>query len=174
MDDDERTANVISGEWQGDWGMWYEDEIGRIHYATDTYIKFIPDYSGATHGYGYQEDYYSRGRYRYLWYKFNWSVKDGILYLSYPYDPELDTYIRDYKLSNDYFVGYFDESNSRFRMSKLVDYYEWTPEFYSESSYYGWSVWSEYSNKYDGGVQSKSYNQELPKIVKRGRMTTRP
>lgn len=166
--DDEREAMALSGEWEGDWRMWYKDTYGRIHRAEYTYIKLVPDYSYATHGYGYQEDYYKTGAYRYLWYKFDWSVKDGVLYLRYRHDSELDTFIRDYKLSNDYFSGYFGESSSYFRMRKLSDFYEWTPEIYVESDYYGWSLWSTYSKQYELGAGAKAYNDSLPAIVERG------
>ena len=88
--DDENEARVLAGEWEGDWGMWYEDEDGYIFDADYTYIKLVPDHSNATHGVGYQEDYYSwdtsgrvRSYYRYLWYKFDWEIKNGIIYLYY-------------------------------------------------------------------------------------------
>jgi len=173
--DDQKEARVISGEWQGNWGMWYEDDYGYRYNATSTYIKFIPDYSGATHGWGKQEDFYNydttgryRSAYKYLYYKFEWSVRNGILYIEYPYDSELDTYIRDYSLSNDYFSGYFGNSNTRFRLSKLSDWYYWTPDVYVESDYYGWTVWSSASKQFEQGAGAKAYEGNMPQIVKRG------
>ncbi len=167
--DDQDEAMVLSGEWKGDWNMWYIDDYGVKHYAYDTYLKLVPSSSYSTRGYGIQEDYYRTGRYRYLWYKFNWEVRNGILYLEYPYDHDLDTFIRDYSLSNDYFSGYFGNSSKRFRLVKLTDWYSWTPEFYAESDYYGWSVYSSYSKEYENGAGAKKYESPLPKIVKRGR-----
>ena len=55
--DDENEARVLSGEWEGDWGMWYEDEDGYIYDADYSYIKLVPYHHYATHGIGYQ-DYY--------------------------------------------------------------------------------------------------------------------
>jgi hypothetical protein len=78
--------------------MWYEDEDGYIFDADYTYIRLEPAHNNATHGIGYQEDYYSwdtsgrvRSYYRYLWYKFDWEIRDGVLYLSYYDDLNLDT-----------------------------------------------------------------------------------
>lgn len=166
--DDEKEAMALAGEWRGDWGMWYRDTHGRRHDSYDTYIKFIPSHSYSDHGYGYQEDFYRTGAYRYLWYKFNWRVRDGIIYIDYLYENELDAFIRDYSLSNDYFSGYFGESNTRFRMTKLVDYYAWTPEIYVESDYYGWSLYTTYSKEYQNGVAGSKSFDNLPKIVERG------
>ena len=174
--DDENEARVLSGEWEGDWGMWYEDEDGFIFDADYTYIKLVPDHSNATHGIGYQEDYYSwdtsghvRSYYRYLWYKFDWEVRDGILYLYYYDDLGLDTFIRDYKLDNNYFSGYFGDSRTRFRMSKLTDYYYWTPSMYIQRGWYGYDVYYDdyYSKQYEGTAKSKAV-QKAPAIVKRG------
>ena len=174
--DDENEARVLSGEWEGDWGMWYEDEDGYIYDADYTYIKLVPDHHDATHGIGYQEDYYSwddthqvMSYYRYLWYKFNWEIRDGIIYLTYLDDLNLDTFIRDYRLDNNYFSGYFGDSNKRFRLSKLTDYYYWTPTMWIESNWYGYDVYYDdyYSKKYEGTAKSKDF-KKAPKIVKRG------
>ena len=175
--DDENEARILSGEWEGDWGMWYQDDDGYIYDADYTYIKLVPDHNNATHGVGYQEDYYSydesgrvRSYYRYLWYKFDWEVRGGIIYLYYYDDLNLDSFIRDYKLDNNYFSGYFGDSATRFRMSKLTDYYYWTPTAYFESGWYGYSVYYDdyYSKPFEGSVKSKSA-KKAPTIVKIGR-----
>lgn len=175
--DDENEARVLAGEWEGDWGMWYEDEDGYIFDADYTYIKLVPDHSNATHGVGYQEDYYSwdtsgrvRSYYRYLWYKFDWEIRNGIIYLYYYDDLNLDSFIRDYRLDNTYFSGYFGDSPNRFRMSKLTDFYYWTPAMYIESGWYGYDVYYDdyYSKQFEGTAKSKSANK-APVIVKQGR-----
>lgn len=175
--DDENEARVLSGEWEGDWGMWYEDEDGYFFDADYTYIKLVPDHSNATHGIGYQEDYYSwddthsvRSYYRYLWYKFNWEIRDGIIYLTYLDDLDLDTFIRDYKLDNTYFSGYFGDSSKRFRMSKLTDFYYWTPSMYIESGWYGYDVYYDgyYDKQFEGTAKSKAAGK-APAIIKIGR-----
>ncbi|MBR4783491.1 MAG: hypothetical protein IK023_06345 [Bacteroidaceae bacterium] len=173
--DDENEARVLSGEWEGDWGMFYDYQYdnGAIDrfYASNTYIKLTPDHSNATHGTGIQEDYYRSGPYKYRWFKFNWEVRDGVIYLTYPHDHELDVDIYDYQLSNDYFTGYFGDSNSRFRMSKLTDFYYWTPAVYIDS-YYGYTLYDYlYSNKYEGTAKSKDFKAE-GKVIKNGRDLT--
>lgn len=172
--DDENEARVLSGEWQGDWGMWYEDEDGYFFDADYTYIKLVPDHHNATHGIGYQEDYYSwddthtvRSYYDYLWYKFEWSIRDGIIYLTYYDDLDLDTFIRDYNLDNNYFSGYFGDSHKRFRLSKLTDYYWATPTMWIVSDWYGYDVYYDYSKQFQGSAKSKSA-KKAPAIIKRG------
>lgn len=173
-DSDHDEARVLAGEWQGDWGMDYEDEYDYHFDADYSYIRLIPDYYDAPHGYGYQEDYYSwddthsvLSYYRYLWYRFNWEVRNGRIYISYPADHTIDTNIYDYRLSPDYFSGYFGETNKRFRLVKLSDFYDWTPTVVV-STYYGYSIYSGYSPKYQGQAGSKQY-KKAPTIVRRGR-----
>lgn len=165
-DPDEDKAIALSGEWEGDWGMWYEDDFGYIFDADYTYIQLIPAYSYATYGHGYQEDYYRRGRYRYLWYKFNWEVRNGVLYLSYPHNHNLDCAIYDYHLTNRYFTGYFGDSYSRFRLSKLSNFYDWTPTIVVDA-YFGYDLYDYYSKPYEGETRSDSY-QKAPTIVRVG------
>ena len=166
--DDEDEAMVLSGEWQGDMGMWYEDEYGDQWDADETYIRLVPDHTYATYGIGYQEDYYRHGPYKYLWYKFYWKVIDGVIYFTYPYDPNLDTEIYDYRLTNDYFKGYYGDSRNRFSLYKISDFYYWTPTVYVESDYYAYQMYTSYSNEYQGAAKSKDF-KKAPKIVKRGR-----
>lgn len=185
-DSDHDEARVLAGEWQGDWGMWYQDEDGYYFYADYTYIRLIPDHYDATHGYGYQEDYYSwddtrsvMSYYRYLWYRFDWQVSNGRIYITYPSNPDLDAYIRDYRLSLDYFSGYFDDSNDRFRLVKLSDFYDWTPTVVV-STYYGYSIYSGYSPKYQGQANSKQlqpatrHYENAPSIIRQGNRLNRP
>lgn len=172
-DPDEDKAIALSGEWEGNWGMWYEDEFGHIFDADYSYIQLIPDYAYATHGIGYQEDYYSwdtRGRvmsyYRYLWYRFDWEIKNGVLYLTYYHDRSLDTYIRDYRLSNNYFSGYFGRTNNTFRLAKLSNFYNWRPAF-AVSIYYGYDIYGPYSKPYEGETRSNT-DEKAPTIVRVG------
>lgn len=173
-DSDHDEARVLAGEWYGDWGMWYEDEDGFIFDAIDTYIKLVPDYYGATHGYGYQEDYYRWDRsrsvisyYDYLWYRFNWQVSNGRIYITYPSNRDLDAYIRDYRLSPNYFSGFFGTSPNRFSLAKLSDFYDWTPAVYVDT-YYGYSIYVANSPQYQGKAASKQY-KKAPTIVRSGR-----
>lgn len=140
IDGDVHRSTHLSGIWEGDFGMYYEHpRYGRFD-SYDTYIEFYPDYDYATHGYGKQCDWYAKGPYEYQYYTFNWEIYNGVIYLSYPYDHNLDTEIYDYSMSGSYFSGYFGGSNSRFRLRKCSDYY-----------------WSNYHNNYDYGWRDGYY-----------------
>ena len=137
---------VLSGEWRGDFGMYYNyvDRYGR-QYTFDCYdsrLTFIPAYSQALHGRGTQIDYYDYGPYEYQYYKFNWQISNGNLYITYEYDHELDTRISNYRMTNDYFSGVFSSTGTSFRLYKLADYYNWTPyvNIYGYGSRYDWDV----------------------------------
>lgn len=129
--DDINQSMALSGDWRGDFGMYYNYVDGRgRHYTFDSYdtrITFIPAYSQARHGRGTQVDYYNYGPYEYQYYKFSWEINNGSLYLTYDYDPELDTRISNYHMTNDYFSGTFASTGTSFRLYKLADYYNWTP-----------------------------------------------
>ena len=109
--DDINQSMALSGDWRGDFGMYYNYVDGRgRHYTFDSYdtrITFIPAYSQARHGRGTQVDYYEYGPYEYQYYKF--------------------TKINNYRMTNDYFSGTFSNTGTSFRLYKLADYYNWTP-----------------------------------------------
>lgn len=128
VDEDVEQAIVLSGQWRGDFGMYYYYEYRGMVYRFDSYdtdIVFYPDYDYATHGYGKQVDFYREGPYTYQYYYFDWSIRDGVIYLNYPYDQDLNTSIYDYRMTNDFITGYFGDSNSRFTLNKITDYYNW-------------------------------------------------
>lgn len=137
-DEDIDEAMVLSGEWQGDFGMYYTVEHkGRI-YTYDSYdseLIFIPDYDYATHGEGREVDYYEYGPYRYQYFSFSWRIVDGVIKLRYHSDPKLNVDIHEYHIDNDWFSGYFGFTDNRFSLRKTVDHYDWTP--YVNSNYYG-------------------------------------
>ena len=121
--------------------MWYEDEFGRTWTSNDTYIRF--DRGRSTSGEGTQVDYYRRGPYEYLVYRFYWSVSDGVIYLTYPHDPEMDVAIYDYHLSNRVFDGYFGSSRASFTMDKISSFEYWTPAVVV-NSWYGYTSYTYY------------------------------
>ena len=129
--EDINQSMALSGDWRGDFGMYYNYVDGRgRHYTFDSYdtrITFIPAYSRARYGRGTQVDYYDYGPYEYQYYKFSWEINNGSLYLTYDYDPELDTRISNYRMTNDYFSGTFASTGTSFRLYKIADYYNWTP-----------------------------------------------
>lgn len=141
MDEDVEESIVLSGQWYGDWGMYYQTRdpyTGRVitYDSYDTDIVFYPDYNYATHGYGYQVDWYRYGPYEKLSFRFEWSITNGIVEIYYPGYPEYNTFIRDYRLSNDYFSGYLGNSNIRFNLAKIRDYYDWS--YYYGYDYHPW------------------------------------
>lgn len=146
--EDVHESIVLSGQWRGDWGMFYEiaDRGGRIYRydSFDTDIVFYPEYNYASYGYGYQVDWYDYGPYERLSFRFTWRVENGIVSIYYPGYPEYNTFIRDYRLDNDYFSGYLGDSGTRFRLSKIRDYYDWS--YYYGYDYHFWD-WDYYYGK---------------------------
>lgn len=126
-DPDTNRARALSGEWYGDFGMSYSYEFRGMMYTFDSYdtdIRFYPEYTNASHGTGIQIDYYARGPYEYMYYSFDWYVRDSQLYLNYLANPELDTCISEYELNNDFFRGWFDGTNVYFELEKETDFYD--------------------------------------------------
>ena len=179
-DKDTDVSMALSGQWRGDFGMYYDyvDGHGR-RYTFDSYdsrITFIPAYSYAIYGRGTQVDYYDYGPYEYQYYQFSWRIKNGVVYLSYDYDPQLDTSISDYRMTNDYFSGTFSSSGTSFRLYKLEDYYNWTPyvNIYGYGDRDNW--YDDYPNyaplsRSDGEQLADSVAAE-GKVVSRGRRCT--
>lgn len=142
-DEDTRQSMVLSGEWYGDFGMYYTYR-GVTYDSYDTKIQLLPDYTYATHGYGTQVDFYPYGPYDYIYHQIRWSIVNGVITIHYRWEEEWDTQIFNYSLTNNYFSGRFGDSPERFRLQKLVDYYDWTPYYVD---YYGWG----YRNGWSGG-----------------------
>lgn len=134
MDRDQSMA--LSGQWTGDFGMFYTYQVGGRTMTFDSYdsdVVFYPEYNGARRGWGKEVDFYETGPYEYIYHELRWEIRDGILYLTYPSDPDMDCWIRDYRMTNDYFTGYFGNSTQQFRLRKLADHYDWTPYVDTES-----------------------------------------
>lgn len=139
-DEDVEESMVLTGQWQGNWGMYYDYEYRGKIFTFDSYdtdIVFYPDYDYAPYGYGYQVDWYRTGPYERLSYRFNWSIRDGIVYLTYPGYPEYNTSIREYRLNNSRFTGYFSNGTEKFTLYKIADYYDWS-YYYDYGDYYYW------------------------------------
>lgn len=141
-DDDVSSSVTLSGDWEGYFGMYYsiEDKRGnRVEF--DSYmsiLNFTPERDYATHGFGREIDYYDEGPFERRYYYFDWEVRDGALFLFYPYDPELDVVITNYTLTHSKFTGYFPNSTVRFSLHKYNDYYNWEP-YDSYDNYYEWA-----------------------------------
>lgn len=127
-DEDQITSNILSGDWEGDFGMYYEYAYGHRVYTFESYdteLSFFPEYDYAKFGYGYQVDYYDFGPYEKIYHYFRWNVDHQNIYLTYKDEVDLNTVIRRYKMSNDKFTGYFGDSQSKFCLFKMADYYNW-------------------------------------------------
>lgn len=142
---DRGRAKVISGEWQGDFGMFYtatNPYTGRgVQFdASNTYLLFQNDHYYGTSGTGKQIDFYNYGPIRQRYHRFLWEVRNGVLYLSYPGEPALNVAIYDYALSNTYFTGYAGDSRFRFSLRKL-NYGYWDNYALTDfdDPYDGWS-----------------------------------
>lgn len=150
---DRQRAYAISGEWQGDFGMYYT----AIHPITGqatrfdaaySYVLFQSDYYGARRGVGKQIDFYRTGPYKYQYYLFYWEVNNGVLYLTYPQDSNLNVAIYDYYLTRSIFTGRMGSSSFQFRLTSLR-YNNWGAFSgnYMYSPYDNWSWSSGYAPK---------------------------
>jgi len=172
--EDGRKSMVLSGEWRGDFGMYYTYRDGRGEYSFDSYdtrITFIPAYDHAHYGRGMQVDYYDYGPYEYQYYHFSWSVDGGVIYLTYDYDHNLDTRISDYHMTNDYLTGVFDYSGTSFRLHKIVDYYDWTP-YVNTYGYGSRNNWNYSRSAAEELADSTTAVVEEGQIISRGRRIT--
>lgn len=156
-DRDREEAYMLSGEWTGDFGMFYDDGYsGRRFWASYTDIRFLPDYDYATHGTGEEIDFFSRPcPIRYQSFFFYWEIRNGVVYLTFPYSHSLDVAIYDYTLNDSYFAGYFGDSHDWFRLSKLTGYYDWYA--YDPYNYYGYGYYDYY-----GYAKQRGENGDTP------------
>lgn len=148
---DREQSAAFAGQWTGDFGMYYNYRYNGRMLTFDSYdtdIVFYPEYSGARYGWGKQVDYYPNGPYESIYHRFNWEIRDGVVYLDYPSDPSLNANIYNYRMTSNVFYGTFGSSNEKFSLRKIVDYYDWTP-YVDTSSYYDRVDWySSYSPYY--------------------------
>lgn len=169
-------SKMLSGEWAGDFGMYYlYDYRGHTYEfrSFDTDIEFIPSYYYSSHGHGYQVDWYREGPYEYMSYHFEWKMQNGYIDLHYPADPNLDVRISNYRLSSTMFSGRFEFSGTPFYLHKLVSYdwsrYEGYDHLYGDR--HDW--WNYYAPardiramKVDGTLGAETDDKGV--IVKRG------
>lgn len=175
MDDDTEEAMALSGVWKGDFGMSYTYEYRghvRTYDADFTRVEFVPAYQYATHGEGYQYDYYVEGPYEYQYFEFEWHIKNGCISLEYygRENSDLNTYLNDYHMDNDYFSGYFP-GGMKFRMYKVADHYDWTP--YVNIDRYPRENWDRYESRAMGSdtemVDEETSSQDEGRIIRQFR-----
>lgn len=174
---DRQRANVISGEWEGNFGMFYTIANPYTRQATTfdasySYVRFLSSYPGARTGTGQQIDFYRSGPYEYQYYRFVWEVRGGVLYLSYPQDHNLDVAIYDYYLTDRYFSGRMGNSNFSFQLARL-SYNQWGrfSGDYMYGMYDSWDWGGYYSPKrqLEGLNVPPKANTSAPEILSRGR-----
>lgn len=167
-DMDVKQSIKFAGQWTGDFGMYYTYRYHGRLYTFDSYdtdIVFYPEYDGATHGYGKQVDYYERGPFEYIYNRFNWEIRNGIVYLQYHSDPSLNCAIYDYRMTSDRFQGRFGSSNDKFYLTKIADYYDWTAymDYYFYYPNDGW-YWSPMYAKNNEDVKPENQAPKLENL----------
>ena len=178
-DEDTEDAIDLSGEWEGDMGMFI-DYAGYRYNAHNTWIAFHPDYEWATHGYGEEIDYFpSSAPYYCQNLYFEWRIRDHVLYLTYPYNHNLDVAIYDYHFRKSRTVLEFSINNEYFcRLNKLRDYqdnwYWWDHDdaiMRNNNEYYHYMTWADYNlAKSRDGFNNQSKNTEIkPEAITMGR-----
>ena len=168
-DEDDTKGMVLSGEWEGQFGMYYEYQYKWGDYerffADYTYLDFVPYSDSYKSGYGYQVDFYDDydSPYSEIYHSFTWQVKGGTIYLTYRGEREWDTFIRDYQMSNSELRGYFEYTDTRFSLRKVSDYYDWTPyinDFGNYNNGYGYGYY--YRDGYYAKTRSGAGNADEP------------
>lgn len=166
---DRKQSLAFAGQWTGDFGMYYDYRYNGRVYRFDSYdtdIVFYPEYNGATYGWGKQVDFYQSGPYESIYNRFDWEIRNGVVYLTYYEDHSLDCDIYDYYMSYDRFTGRFGNSSATFSLSKIADYYNWnryTGNYYNYSRT-GWTFVS-----YRAAARNKAETQETADSTSAGK-----
>ena len=161
--------NLVQGHWFGDLDMYYGNEKAHGSEITFTpWSDFI-----TSRGTGVEVDYYYRTK---ITHYFEWHVLDGIIYLEFADDHNLDCIIRDYSISSYRFRGWlvpwdswtgevFEGDATRF---DLRDYnYYWGTYGYSGYGDYGYYTKGELGNS--DAISDSSANTSSKPIEIRGR-----
>lgn len=156
----------FAGQWTGDFGMYYSYRYNGRLYTFDSYdtdIVFYPEFDGATWGYGKQVDYYESGPYSHIYNRFDWEIRNGVVYLMYYEDNSLDCAIYDYVMTPDRFQGRFANTNDRFYLRKIADYYDWTVymDYYYYYPNYDWRWGPMYRSNYTSIENSDSLKNNI-------------
>ena len=73
--------------------------------------------------------------------------------MTYPGYPEYNTTIRDYRLNNNHFTGYFGNTDSYFDLIKIADYYSWYDyDYLYRTNHYTYIEWGWDGGYYYNGV----------------------
>lgn len=159
---DNMQANVLDGQWRGWFGMYYTDYYGYEWESEYSIIEFYQ--SGySNHGTGRQYDYYRYGPYAYQYFRFNWEIVNGVIYMTYPGDRNLNVRIYDYRMSSLYFSGYLGDSRATFSLEKYKNWNWDTYSRYGDYYYYynrGYTYGGYYYDDYYGvGYYAKTRSE---------------
>ena len=140
-DEDDKRSYKLSGDWYGDFGMYYYTNRGQRFDSYDTEIQFVQTTPWTNHGYGTQVDWYKYGPFEYIYHQFRWKIVDGVLFMNYKWESEWDATIYDYHMSGTTFTGYFGDSNEKFYLKKIYYDCDFSPYYYED---YGWGYYDTY------------------------------
>ena len=170
-DEDIADAVDLSGEWEGNMGMYYTDDYGNTYDAHNTYIAFYPDDEYATHGYGEEIDYFLQSSGCPIYYQnfyIEWLIRDQVLYLTYLGAPELDIALYDYRFIKSRTRLLFTIHDVPYELRKLSDFYHgdwywWDHDdniMRHNKDYYHYMTWAQYNAKARKGNVSKETDAE--------------
>lgn len=173
-------ANTIEGQWQGDFGMYYDYEFeGRIYSfnSYDSDVVFYSDYPDCSAGTGCQVDYYETGPCEKISLKFDWQREGGRIYLHYPGHHEYDCCLYDYCITPNSFYGYIAGSEWQFDLKRVNKYNNWSVYTCYEIHFWPYADWDFYlytrgaGNKDNPQAKVDSISSGEGKIIKIGRRT---
>ena len=137
--EDEEIAYDLAGAngkvWSGTISAFYNTRYGWSgdHYRTT--IEFYGDEYHWKRGWGREVDYDLNTDLGYMS-NFKWEVHNRDIIITYDDDVYNPAYIRDYRLSDNYFEGYIEDGSGReirFRLN-LIHNFDWDYDYYG--SYY--------------------------------------
>lgn len=100
--EDTRLGYMISRRWFGDLGVLIDGQPVR-----GSVLSFVADDVNYLSGWGTEQDYYGRTGTMIYSQRFEWMIRNGVIYLYYD-DPAMDCTITRSRVSVDYFNGYID------------------------------------------------------------------
>ena len=126
----------MKGQWMGAMGTYYD---GTNTYDADhTYLRFLPSTDNNLKGTGEEIDFYNPPcPVKYESFYFEWEVEDGMLYLTFPWNEDLNLDLYDVILSDNQLLCQYDtEDEPRvIDLKKLTGYNKWY--LYDSEQLYG-------------------------------------
>ena len=131
-EEDEAIARTLEGTWEGQVTAYTHTYNGRAYSPSLITVTFYKDNNYWSMGDGYWMETYDRGGY--FRSRITWNVTGGDINITFIDDGYHKIKIRDYRLNDDRFVGYFPEGNSDVEFTL---YHVASPNWGSYSSW-GW------------------------------------